>query len=127
MDVRDAVEDDAERVAELTGVPTGAARELVHDRTTRIAEESEEIVGVVSFDARRESVFVTQFGGTVEAVAQLFREPASFARREGMGVELLIEESETEFEEAAIDAGFERAGLGPRFEGARTIEYRFEP
>jgi hypothetical protein len=39
MDVRDAVEADAERLAELTGAPTDVMRNLVHDRTVRVAVE----------------------------------------------------------------------------------------
>jgi len=37
MDVRDAVEADAERMAQLTGAPTDVMTNLVHDRTVRIA------------------------------------------------------------------------------------------
>lgn len=40
MDVRDAVEADANRMAQLTGSPTDVMRNLVHDRTVRIACES---------------------------------------------------------------------------------------
>lgn len=39
MDVRDAVEADAERLAELTGAPVDVMRNLVHDRTVRVAVE----------------------------------------------------------------------------------------
>lgn len=42
MDVRDAVETDANRMAQLTGSPTDVMRNLVHDRTVRIACESAE-------------------------------------------------------------------------------------
>ena len=39
MEIRDAVEADAERLAALTGAPTDVMRNLVHDRTVRVAAE----------------------------------------------------------------------------------------
>jgi len=165
MEVRDAVEDDAPRLADLTGAPTSVMRELVHDRTTKVAtsgddaeSESEdaekaddsgetgdveavedvgnaggvdgnggEPVGVVSFDARRDSVHLTQLAGTREAVSRLLDEPIRFARREDMAVEVLIEEKRRDLQEAVCEAGFERAGSGPEFEGEETISFRLDP
>ena len=127
MEVREAVEADAERLATLADAPTDTMRNLVHDRTVRVAENAGEIVGFVSFDAKRDAVHVTQFDGTSEAAARLLDEPARFARSEGMAAELLVEESRAELQRAATAAGFERAGPGPRFEGAPTIRYRLDP
>ena len=127
MEVREAVEADAGRLATLADAPTDTMRNLVHDRTVRVAENAGEIVGFVSFDARRDTVHVTQFDGTTEATARLLDEPARFARSEGMTAEVLVEESRSELQRAAAAAGFERACSGPRFEGAPTIKYRLEP
>ncbi|PSP61852.1 hypothetical protein BRC77_11755 [Halobacteriales archaeon QH_8_64_26] len=162
MEVRDAVEDDAPRLAELTGAPASVMRELVHDRTTKVATsgsdvgneadredgsraaseaaESEdvgnaeltegnggELVGVVSFDARRDSVHLTQLAGSERAVSRLLDEPIRFARREDMAVEVLIEEERGDLQEAVGEAGFERAGSGPEFDGRETISFRLDP
>lgn len=145
MEIRDAVEDDTSRLAELTGAPASVTRELVHDRTTRVAEPEAEAgegsddesgdeddgddgpAGVVSFDAKRDVVHITQLAGTKAAVSRLLDEPIRFARSEGMTVELVLEETETDLHETVSEVGFERAGSGPRFEGNRTVSFRLEP
>ncbi|WP_435196968.1 hypothetical protein [Natronomonas sp. EA1] len=124
MDVRDAVEADAERMAELTDAPMDVMRNLVHDRTVRIAEEDEEIVGFVSFDAQAQTVYVTQLEGPCETCTELLAEPIRFADREGMTVEYLVGEDDDAGREAAENAGFAEAGYGPRFGSTRTIRYR---
>jgi hypothetical protein len=127
MDVRDAVEADAERLAELTGSPEDVMRNLVHDRTVRVAETDERVCGFVSYDARDETVHVTQLEGDGDASDRLLEEPVRFARAEGMTVELLVPEEESGTRTAAEDAGFERSGDGPVFEGQRTVRYRLAP
>ena len=166
MDVRDAVEADAERLAELTGSPRDVMRNLVHDRTVRVVErdrdrvdpdddpsetdtgdeagaigadsdpsadadgtavDSAAVCGFVSYDARADTVHVTQLEGEATVADRLLEEPLRFADREGMAVELLAPEGESETREAAERAGFERAGTGPTFEGERTVRYRLDP
>jgi len=127
MDVRDAVEADAEQLAELTGSPQDVMRNLVHDRTVRVAETDDGVRGFVSYDARAETVHVTQLEGDGETADRLLEEPVRFARAEGMTVELLVPEDETGTREAAEGAGFERTGSGPAFEGQPTVRYRLEP
>jgi hypothetical protein len=126
MDVRDAVEADAERLADLTDTPRDVMRNLIHDRTVRVAEDDGEMVGFVSYDAREQTVHVTQMEGTTGAVDRLLEEPLRFARAEGMAVELLLPESETQSRDAAREAGFEAVGNGPHFEGEPTTRYRLE-
>lgn len=126
MEVREAVEADAGRMAELTEAPADVMRNLVHDRTVRIAIEDEEVLGFVSFDARRDTVHVTQFEGTREAGERLLEEPVRFARNEGMNVELLVPEDEETLREAAESAAFTLEGQGPTFDGVSTIRYRLE-
>ncbi|MHB9287480.1 hypothetical protein ACKVMT_10645 [Halobacteriales archaeon Cl-PHB] len=126
MDVRDAVEGDAGRLASLTEAPQDVMRNLVHDRTVRVAEADEEIAGFVSYDARERTVHVTQLEGDPETFDRLLEEPLSFARSEGMAVELLVPEDEPAVGDAAIEAGFQEAGSGPRFEGTPTQRYRLE-
>jgi hypothetical protein len=126
MQLREAVEADAGRLAGLTETPQDVMRNLVHDRTVRVAEREEEIVGFVSYDARQRTVHVTQLEGDPDAYAPLLEEPLGFARTEGMAVELLVPEDEPAVRDAAIAAGFEDVGSGPRFEGQPTDRLRAE-
>jgi hypothetical protein len=126
MEIRDAVEADAERMASLTGSPTDVMRNLVHDRTVRVAED-DEVRGFVSYDAQGETVHVTQLEGDPELGARLLAEPRRFAEREGMSVELLVPEGDEDAREAAERASFDEYGSGPRFDGTRTTRYRWEP
>ncbi|PSP25976.1 hypothetical protein BRC64_12725 [Halobacteriales archaeon QH_10_67_22] len=127
MDVRDAVEADAERLAEMTDSPTDVMRNLVHDRTVRVAETDDGIVGFVSFDARERTVHVTQLESEGGVYDRLLEEPVRFARTERMNVELLVPEDETNTREAAEAAGFDHTGAGPAFEGQSTVRYRLDP
>jgi hypothetical protein len=126
MELRDAVEADADRLAELTETPRDVMRNLVHDRTVRVAEDGETIVGFVSYDARDQTVHVTQIDGDPDSFVQLLAEPIGFARTEEMAVELLVPSSETAVSDAAETAGFADTGNGPRFEGEATTRYRIE-
>ena len=60
MEMRDAIEADAERLASLTDAPRDVMRNLVHDRTVRVVDEDDDIRGCVSYDARGQHVHVTQ-------------------------------------------------------------------
>ncbi len=128
MEIRDAVEADAERLARLTDAPTDVMRNLVHDRTVRVAtaDDDDEIRGFVSYDARRRTVHVTQLEGDRATCERLLGEPTRFARTEGMDVELLVAENDETTRNAAESAAFERDGPGPRFDGLRTVRYRLE-
>jgi hypothetical protein len=172
MEVRDAVEDDAAALAELAGAPEDVMRNLVHDRTVRVAavddatatgiengdgdgdgdfdrgpasdgnegepgtgagdgavdgDDAGGLLGFVSFDVRGSTVHVTQVGGSRAACERLLAEPARFADREGLDVELLVPDDEVETRAAAEAAGFEEGGPGPTFEGRPTVRYRLEP
>lgn len=143
MRIRDAVEADAEALAALAEAPTDVMRELVHDRTVRVAvpEEAAEttadsatesvdpsaVRGFVSYDARDGVVHVTQFGGDDDACERLLDEPVEFARRQELPVEVLVPEEETDSATAVEAAGFDRDGTGPRFDGQSTVRYRVEP
>jgi hypothetical protein len=141
MDVREAVEGDAPDIANVADAPTDAMRNLIHDRSVRVAVDhtdagpnadadadgDETLLGFVSFDAQNGTVHVTQLDGTPESRRRLLEEPLTFARREEMAVELLVPEDEAETREAAEAVGFERTGRGPRFEGRETVRYRLDP
>jgi hypothetical protein len=126
MELRDAVEADAGRLAALTDTPPDVMRNLVHDRTVRVAEATDEIVGFISFDARDQTVHITQIEGDSEAYESLLEEPLRFAKSEGMAVELLAIDSDADVHAAADEIGFEHSGAGPRFEGEPTTRFRIE-
>ena len=127
MEIRDAIEADAERLANLTGAPTDVMRNLVHDRTVRVAAEDGDVVGFVSYDAQARTVHVTQLEGDVDLCERLLEEPTRFAGREGMDVELLVSEGDEHSREAVERSDFSEYGPGPRFDGTRTTRYRWEP
>ncbi|MFB6127818.1 MAG: hypothetical protein ABEJ79_11075 [Halolamina sp.] len=143
MRIRDAVEADAEALAALADAPSDVMRELVHDRTVRVAvpEDAPErtngggaemvdpsaVRGFVSYDARDGVVHVTQFGGDDDACERLLAEPVAFGRRQDLPVEVLVPETETDSAAAVEAAGFDRDGTGPRFDGQSTVRYRAEP
>ncbi|ELZ87772.1 hypothetical protein C453_02257 [Haloferax elongans ATCC BAA-1513] len=138
MEVRDAVDSDAEALAAVANAPTVAMRRLVRDRTVRVATSDagadpntdapaseEQIHGFVGFDVEDGMVHITRLAGTDTAVARLLEEPLRFASTEELPVEALLVESESDLREAVEEAGFERVGDGPRFDGSETIRYRF--
>ncbi len=126
MKMRDAVEADAGRLASMTDAPRDVMRNLVHDRTVRVAENDGDIRGFVSFDAREQTVYVTQIEGQSDVYSRLLDEPTRFAQTEGMDVELFTVDSDERLQDAVSEAGFERIGPGPTFEGEATTCYRLE-
>ena len=127
MEIRDAVEADAGRLADLADSPPDVMRNLVHDRTVLVATEDEEVAGFVSYDAKQGTVHVTQLAGPTEVCERLLKEPIAFAEREHMAVELLVTADESEVEAAVEAAGFTDSGSGPKFAGESTVRYRLEP
>ncbi|MFC4359810.1 hypothetical protein ACFO0N_17840 [Halobium salinum] len=171
MDVRDAVEADADALAAIAGTPTDVMRNVIHDRTVRVAAAAETVpddgsasteggepravegdesasaeiddgtvqsdpsagdgadavAGFVSFDARDDVVHITQFGGETAAYDALLGEPARFARKEGMRVEVLVDAGDDDRRSALESAGFEYDGSGPTFEGQETVRYGMAP
>ncbi|WP_224333352.1 hypothetical protein [Haloprofundus halobius] len=154
MEIRDAVEADADALAGIADAPTDVMRNLVHDRTVHVAIEARtetgpnedadaahdandldrpdatteaSVVGFVSYDARDRTVHVTQFGGTADAVERLLEEPLRFARAERMETKLLVGADDDELRDAAERVGFEEEKSGPVFDGQRTVRYRLRP
>jgi len=127
MEIRDAVEADAGRLAELADSPPDVMRNLVHDRTVRVATEGDDVVGFVSYDAKQGTVHVTQLAGSTAVCERLLKEPMTFAEREHMAVELLVTADQSDVEAAVEAAGFTDSGSGPKFAGESTVRYRLEP
>ncbi|MFB6123212.1 MAG: hypothetical protein ABEJ78_07110 [Haloferacaceae archaeon] len=141
MEVRDAVESDAEDLASIADIPADVLRNLIHDRMVRVAvredtdagpnadTESTEVdhLGFVSYDVKDTTVHVTQLAGSRDATERLLAEPVRFAASEGMAVEFLVPEADDRIKDAAEAAGFERRGTGPRFDGETTVRYGYDP
>lgn len=140
-DVRDAVEADAPELAAIADSPVDVMRNVVHDRTVRVAERRQggadpnvdadvddpNLLGFVSFDVSGLTVHVTQLGGSVAACERLLAEPVRFAATEGMTVEFVVSEADENAREAVERAGFDADGPGPQFDGAPTVRYRLDP
>jgi len=126
MHVRDAVEADGGRLADLADVPSEVMANVVHDRTVRVAETDDDIEGFVGFDAHQDAVHVTHLYGSRAARERLLDEPVRFAACEEMAVELLVPDDEDESVSAAESTGFENVGSGPRFDGRPTARFRLE-
>jgi hypothetical protein len=142
MRVRDAVEADATAMAAIADAPADVMRNIVHDRTVRVAEreanatdenadandvDPDDVLGFVSFDVRGDVVHVTQIDGTSTVCETLLAEPIRFAENERMRVELLVTNADGDVAAAAERIGFEHDGAGPRFDGERTVRYRLSP
>jgi len=127
MEIRDAVEADAGRLAELADSPPDVMRNLVHDRTVRVATAEDDVEGFVSYDAKQGTVHVTQLAGPTTVCERLLEEPISFAEREHMAVELLVPAGQPDVEAAVEATGFTDSGSGPKFAGESTVRYRMEP
>ena len=141
--VRDAVEDDAETLGAIAGFPADAVRNVIHDRTVRIAaghpgdpgpnadtptdDDAESVLGFVAFDVRDGTVHVTQLAGDPDVAEQLLAEPVRFAVREGFDVAFVVPDADADAAAAAEAAGFTAIGSGPRFDGDSTTRYRFDP
>ena len=141
MRIRDAIESDAEELAEISGRPESVMRELVHERSVRVAvSESKDtptpdstggsegsVEAFVSYDVQSGSVHVTEFGGSEGVVRRLFEAPYRFALREGMDLEVLVPDDDDTRRETVVSLGFSPTGSGPRFDGQSTTRFRLEP
>lgn len=133
MWIRDALESDANALAELAGRPRDVVLDLIHDRSVRVAVDGEsgeepsdddDVIGFIAFDARSGTVHVTDFGGETRATSRLFEEPRRFGAREGLDIEVVVPDGDDRRIETVEDAGFVSVGEGPRFDGRRTTRFR---
>jgi len=156
MQVRPAVEADAIAMAELADRPVDVLRDVIHDRSVRVAVGDENTEGVplrpdddvaagaaaagdeatdgeagvlsgfVCYDATREAVHVTALVGSEAACERLLEAPVRFGTCEALPVEL-VAGTDGAAAGAARTAGFEDCGDGPRFDGASTRRFRYLP
>lgn len=137
VEYRDAREDDASDVAEIANsyvmsenLSVGSMRDLVQDRTMKVAvvEEDEErrIVGYVSYRAVEDTVVVQHICVVpdyreTEVPEELVSFPVEFADEEGMKTRAAVDE-ESWFTEFLPSEGFEEKGEA-RFAGDTLVMY----
>lgn len=129
MWIRDALESDADAVAELAGRPRDVVLDVIHDRSVYVAVEGsadEDVIGFLAFDVRSGTVHVTDFGGKKRAIERLFDEPHRFGAREGMDVEVIVPDADERRIESVEEVGFVAVEAGPRFDGQETTRFRLE-
>jgi hypothetical protein len=145
VEVRDAIEDDADTLGAIVDLPEDVLRNVIHDRTVRLAvdrpgepgpnadagpeagDNAESVLGFVAFDVRDSTVHVTQLAGSADVAERLLAEPVRFAVSEAFDVAFVVPESDADAAAAAEAAGFDPVGSGPTFDGETTRRYRFEP
>lgn len=130
MNIREATGNDVDALLELVD-SSFDARRLVHERTVLVAEETGddappgELLGFVSYDTWAETVHLSTMVGEPEVVDTLLEEPRRFADAEGIPVEIVVPEDDEELRSVVIEAGFERVGKGPLFDGKPSHRYRY--
>ncbi|WP_049984009.1 hypothetical protein [Halorubrum sp. BV1] len=82
------------------------------------------VIGFVAFDARGNTVHVSDFDGDDGVVRRLLEFPRRFAAREKMALEVVVPNDHDR--QALSEMGFEAIGSGPRFRGKETTRYRIE-
>lgn len=125
MDIRDAVEDDAEKLAGLAESPQDVLKNMVHDRTVRVAVKNNEIIAFVSFDAIPGTVHITQLVGNTDGCERLLEEPIRFAENENMRVEILIPATASTIKQTVRDAGFTPIEPGSHFNDTPLDRYEY--
>ncbi|MDY6774733.1 MAG: hypothetical protein SV253_01365 [Halobacteria archaeon] len=142
--IRDATEEDAERIAEIASEEildekpsADSVRDMVHDRTLRVAETQDGIRGYVSYDVELgsdyeyeyEYVVIHQIGvddSDNESVSLLLDEPLAAAEEADLGVRIAVDESDESLREALEERGFTVAETR-RFRGEKTVVYQTTP
>ncbi|MFW5918717.1 MAG: hypothetical protein ACOCSF_00795 [Halanaeroarchaeum sp.] len=124
MTIREATDSDAEAMESLVDGDLDAAR-LVRERTVLVADEQDGVVGFLSYDTWSGTVHVSTMVGEPAVVDDLLEEPRQFAEREAIPVEIVVPDHDDELRSVVTDAGFERVGKGPLFDGKPSHRYRY--
>jgi len=152
MRIRDALEADSGAIAAATDRPRSVVIDTIHERSVRVAvaETDEEwsgsdgdrweehggpkeiesdaggdrVIGFVAFDARGDTVHVSDFAGENAVVRRLLDTPLRFAARERMSLEVVVPTDDDR--PVLSEMGFEAIGSGPRFRGRETTRYRID-
>ena len=124
MDVREAEDADARTLETLVDADLDADR-LVRERTVLVAEEGDEIRGFLSYDTWSGTVHVSTMVGEPPVVDTLLEEPRRFADTQDIPVEIVVPVHDDELQSIVTEAGFERVGTGPLFDGDPSHRYRY--
>lgn len=133
LNYRDAREEDAEAVAEIANsyvmsedLSVDSMRDLVQDRTMKVVEEEDELVGYVSYRAVEDTVVVQhicvvpEYRDT-EVPGRLVSFPVEFADEEGMKTRAAVGENSW-FTDFLPGEGFAEKGEA-RFAGDTLVVY----
>ncbi|UWG46309.1 Uncharacterized protein HSRCO_0006 [Halanaeroarchaeum sp. HSR-CO] len=144
MNIREATDDDVDALAALVDADLDAER-LVHERTVLVAvaetdegveadgtgdvtdseEDTENLLGFVSYDTWSETIHLSTLVGEPPVVDALLDEPRRLADAADMPVEIVVPEHDEQLESVVTEAGFERVGKGPLFDGRPSHRYRY--
>ncbi|XGI83069.1 hypothetical protein ACEU6E_07240 [Halorutilales archaeon Cl-col2-1] len=152
ISIRDATEEDAERIAEIASedvldesLSVDSVKDMVHDRSIKVAEtkveaedededkdeSKDEVIGYVSYEVRpdTESVVIHHLGvgdGEDDTLRVLLDEPLEVADDEDAPVRVAVAESGASLREALEERGFEVVEMR-RFSGENLLVYEFTP
>ncbi len=150
ISIRDATEEDAERIAEIASedvldesLSVDSVKDMVHDRSIKVAEtkveaededkdeSKDEVIGYVSYEVRpdTESVVIHHLGvgdGEDDTLRVLLDEPLEVADDEDVSVRVAVAESGASLREALEERGFEVVEMR-RFSGENLLVYEFTP
>jgi N-acetylglutamate synthase-like GNAT family acetyltransferase len=133
MKYRDAREDDADEIAEIANcyvlpqnLSVDSMRDLVQDRTMKIAEDDDEIIGYVSYRVVDDTVVVQHVCVVPEyrdtdVPEELVSFPVEFAKEEGLRTRVAVGE-ESWFRSFLPEEGFKEKGEA-RFAGDTLVMY----
>jgi N-acetylglutamate synthase-like GNAT family acetyltransferase len=133
LNYRDAREEDAEAVAEIANsyvmsedLSVDSMRDLVQDRTMKVVEEEDELVGYVSYRAVEDTVVVQHICVVpeyreTEVPGRLVSFPVEFADEEGMKTRAAVDENSW-FTDFLPGEGFAEKGEA-RFAGDTLVVY----
>lgn len=127
METRAADETDLQAIAELLELPEAATVRLLQTRSVVIAVEDGQVTGCLSYDVHEGVIEVTRIAGPAGTVRHLLDVPRQRARSDERPIEVLLPEADQDTARTLEEAGFEKAGRGPRFRGRATTRFRWEP
>ena len=124
VSIRDATENDVNRLATLAGTSIEGARSMLHGRTIRVYVDGDDIHGLVGFDVTEDAVRIGRLAGDPACFDALVDEPVRFAMQEGLPVEMVVLEDDQGVRQALREAEFEAIDTGPDFQGESSVRFR---
>lgn len=124
MDTREATPADASTLEAYVDGDLDAER-LIRERTVVVAEANDEMLGFVAYDAWNGTVHVSALVGDSDVVDVLLQPARRLAATDDMPVEIVVPDDDHDLQTVVEEAGFERVGTGPLFDGEPSHRYRY--